>query len=363
MRFGFFRRRKQKEIKKLSVSEVEQKIIEEIESNKRLIENFINMHSKKLNSLINELIHELKNFDPSSLHPRLVGTAKNFKSSMLELWDKELDYEKIRKNMEKVALFKLKHFRLLFGVNPEEIDRINEVLGEIADIISTIENKKSNIAFDELSSAMNDIKRLKDIQRSKKKLEEDKRKLREKLENYENVVKEIDKIKLEMQRIKDEIKILKSEMTKKEDYVKKLIATVRKPMKSFAHDIGSKINFDDFSELESISKKVMAEMVKGTIRVKSTQANNILSALKEIGEGRLSKEMEEVNTLKKALADKKLELQKLKSKMPKFDAKSIEREIESIDNKIKRLNEEYNKTKALLENKLSKIFGFDVIVI
>ena len=365
MRFEFFKRRKQKETKKLSVEEIEQRIIEEVESNKKLMDDIINKHSEKLGSLINELVQELKNFDSSSLHPRLAGVAKNFKSSMLELWDKDLDYltyEKIRKNMEKVALFKIKHFKLLFGVNPEEISRINEILGEIADTVSTIESKMKNVAFNELNMAIEDIKRLKYIQRNKQELEENKAKLTEKLNNYDNVAKKMNKIKVEVQKVNDEIENLNLEITRREDYVRKLIATVRKPMRHFAHDIGSKINFDDFNELQLISKKVMAEMIKGRIKVKSTQIDNIISALKKIGEGRLIKEMEEVNTLKKALADKKLELQRLKSKMPKFDANSIKKEIESIDSKIERLNEEYDKIKVSLESRLSKIFGFDVVI-
>ena len=65
MRFGFFKRRKQKETKKLSVEEIEQRIIEEIENNKKLMDDVINKHSEKLGSLINELVHEIKNFDPS----------------------------------------------------------------------------------------------------------------------------------------------------------------------------------------------------------------------------------------------------------------------------------------------------------
>ncbi|RLI77609.1 hypothetical protein DRP05_09685 [Archaeoglobales archaeon] len=362
MRFGFFRRRKQREIKKLSLDEVEQKIIEEIEGNKKLVEDIIGDYSEKLGSLVNELVQELKKFDPSSLHPRLAGIAKNFKSSMLELWSKELDYEKIRKNMEKVALFKLKHFKLLFGVNPEEISRINEILGEIADVVSTIEGKTNSIAFNELNIAMENVNRLRDIHKNKRKLEEDKRKLMEKLNDYGNVVKETSKIESKVQKVEEEIKDLELEITRKEDYVKKLIATVRKPIKSFAHDVGSKIDFNDFDGLQSISKKVMVEMAKGRIRVKSRQTDNILLALKEIGDGRLSKEMGEVNALKKALADKKLELQKLRSKIPKFDVNSIKKEIESIDNKIERLNEEYDKIKALLESRLSKIFGFDVVI-
>ncbi|RLI71025.1 hypothetical protein DRO97_10240, partial [Archaeoglobales archaeon] len=124
-----------------------------------------------------------------------------------------------------------------------------------------------------------------------------------------------------------------------------------------------KINFDDINELEFISKKVMTEIVKGDIKVKSTQASNILSALKEIGEGMLREKIEEVNTLKGMLAKKKAELQKLKSKMPKFDVKSIEREIENIDKKIDRLDKEYNKIKVSLEDKLSKIFGGNVILV
>ena len=41
MRFGFFKRRKQKETKKLSVEEIEQRIIEEVESNKKLMDDII----------------------------------------------------------------------------------------------------------------------------------------------------------------------------------------------------------------------------------------------------------------------------------------------------------------------------------
>ena len=360
MKFRFFKTRKKREVKKLSLDELKHAVTEKIENDKKALESVTSNYMENLEMLIEKLIKELKNFEPTALHPRLTGIAKNFKSSMLELWDRKLDYEGIRKNMVKMALFKLKHYRVLFAVNPEELSKINEITGELASIISTIENKRRTAKFNGLNNVLLKIEQIKEIDNTILELKDYKSKLMKKLRDFEKSARNVAEIEYKIREIEKEIDNIELEISKRENRIGELLAVVRKAVKTFAHDAGLKLDFNNLNDLQRISGKVANEIKNGNVKLKAKRVNKILFALNEIENGKLLEYREEVELLRKSLRDKKQKLQKLKAEIPKLDFGLTEREIESVDDKIKMLVKEKEKIKSSIEYEASKLLNFDV---
>ncbi|WP_456370230.1 hypothetical protein, partial [Geoglobus sp.] len=143
MGFGLFRRRRVKEV---TLEVVEEELLKMMESAEREIEPFVSEKERELRAEISSLISSLEGFDFDAVHPRLRDQARNFVSAMLTLWRDELGenpFHEASRRLEKTASLNVRYFRMLFAVNPVEIERINAQIRAIAGTVADVERKRN----------------------------------------------------------------------------------------------------------------------------------------------------------------------------------------------------------------------------
>jgi len=370
MGFGFLKRKFKKEPKFITLDDAEAKLLKRIDESEKSLSQFTSQKLPELKNAVNGLISELEVFDSSNLHPRLRNAAKNFVSVALGIWrnlDENRLFEEATKEMEKLALMKVKHFRILFAVNPPEIARIDRHFREIAEIVSAVEDKKSELKLVPLKNALSTVKEIRELQKERELLVKEFSELESELDRLKNLKKEEESSELrellaEMERIAGEIK-------EREEKAQKKIAYARKPLKIYAHMIESKINTNsthllDEPDVEEYASKAALEIRKGSIKLKEKRIDVVLASLNEISSGILKKEFEEISRLKSKLADIRNRIKKaqVETKASKPKEEQILRKKQSVDERIKQIDAKILAAKKSLEEELYDIFNVPLML-
>jgi hypothetical protein len=329
---------------------------------------YINKKLPEIEKHVGSLIAEVEKFEPSVLHPRLKGVGSSFKSSFLELWTLNAKkFEEVERAIEKAALMKVKHFRLLFGVNPPELEPVNQSLGNIASVVNEVKEKRELSGITHLESI---IERLDEM----KKLIEEKNKLNVRIKNLSEEIYRIGDEEKQDFTEKDvlselELKMgeLERKIQEKEENVQKKVALARKPLKIYSHMTGKSTKDFDFEddEIIRIASNTASEILKGNIKLKEKQVNKILSSLKSISSGEIKKEFEEIRRLKDEFFRVKDEITGIKVKMGRrkpdeVRKKTIEKELKSCHERLERTEKSIHEKKGNLERELTDVLGYRV---
>jgi DNA repair exonuclease SbcCD ATPase subunit len=359
MGFRFFKKSK---VEVITLDEAERKLLEIIKEREKALADVISQKLPEMRECANKLILELEKFDSSSLYPRLKGVARSFKSAMLDLWkDSDFaDFEEIARKMEKVAVMKVKHFRLLFAVNPPEIKQISRYLKEIAATIKVIEERKMEIKIEELKKALESLKTMKKILNEKEKLSE----------KFAGILAEIERIKTktlennkshELRGLEKEITGIERRIQERERDVQKKIALARKPLKIYAHMVGERLDLNlKNPELSVLASKAATEIVKGSIKLKEKNLKAVVHSLESISRGEIREELEGIDALKKRLAEGKEKIRKIQIEIEAGKdnrERTLRKEFSSIEDRIKRLDKKRIEARKVLEKQLYDIFG------
>jgi len=347
----------------VSVSEIEMTLQNIIKEREGVLSEFISNMLPDLGVLIQGLILEIDNLDASSMHPRLKGAARNFKSSSIELWGR-LDlnnFEQIENAMKKTVIMKLKHFRILFGVNPPELEAVNQKLTEIASKIEEVTVKKADLKLDELSDILNELREFKDVLKKEKQILDKVGRIRKSIKKMENEdTSHFGVDDMDLTEFENEVKMLEEKIQFKDKEIQKKIAIVRKPLKMYFHMVGSNVKDFDFSNdnMAVMASKTISEIRKGNIKVKEKQLKGILESLADISAGNVMEGLKEIRALKVELVEKKnaLNRAKLKAGMETpYEGKkaALIREIKSCEKRLMGVREEISVKKETLEKKIN----------
>ena len=369
MGFGFLKKRKDEVI---TVEEAELRVLSLIEAAEKDFDAYISRKQPELKNAVENLVYQLENFDSSQLHPRIKNQAQSFVSVMLNLWEDvpELEggaiFSEASKRLEKVALMKLKQFRILFGVNPPEIEQIDQYLKDIAGIIGAVEARKKELRLDALEMMLGMIERLNELLQEREKI----------AVKSEEIVSQINSLKLEVERggraedelltsLKKEEERIMAEIRQQEAELHRKIAYARKPLKMYAHMVGSRINLDthhfleNMDEIRSLASGAASEIKKGSIKLKEKKLEAVIESLNEIASGKLRKEFERIKELKKQLADARSEMKKVRtvdnSDQTAKRQKALRKKLISMDEMKRNVDRELMEIKEVLENRLSEL--------
>lgn len=353
--------RKQKEEKKevLTLPELKLKIQKQIEEKNIDISNFIESKLDEFRTCIQNLRSGLEKFDPSVLHPRLKGVGSSFKSSTLKLWKKVNieNFDEIEKAVEKTAIMKVKHFRLLFGVNPPEIEPLNNELSRIAAIVKEVNEKKAETKIAELREVLREIKEVESRIEERDVLIKKIEKRRENAEETDSKKESETKLKELERKLQDVEKALQL----KESEIQSIIAIARKPLRIYSHMTGQKRKDFDFRDESSaiIASKTASEIKKGNIKIKEKQVKTVLFSLKCISSGKIKKELEEIDELRSEANKIRDEILKVRmgSDGKNLIKKNIQKEVRIYEEKKRKLNEEIESRIRNLEKKVNDISG------
>jgi len=356
-----FRRQKEEKKEVLTLSELKSKVQKQIEEKSRDISSFIDSKMSELGIYIKNLRNELEKFDSSVLHPRLKGVGSSFKSSTLELWKKvdAKSFDEIEKAVEKTAIMKVKHFRLLFGVNPPEIEPINNELSKIAAIVKEVNEKKAEAKIEDFREILREIKELENRIEEKTSLI---RKIEEKREDTEEAVSPKKESETRLKELERKLQDVEKAIQVKESEVQSIIAIARKPLRIYSHMTGQRRKDFDFRDEGSaiIASKTASEVKKGSIKIKEKQVKTVLFSLECISSGKIKKELEEIDKLRSEANEIRDEI--LKARMTGSDRKglarkNIEKEVRIHEERKKKLDEEIEMRIRNLERKLIDISG------
>ncbi|HID43478.1 MAG TPA: hypothetical protein EYP30_06870 [Archaeoglobaceae archaeon] len=360
-----FRKRKEEKTEILTLSELKLRVQKQIEEREKDISNFIALRLNDLKKDIQNLRSELEKFEPSRLHPRLKGVGSSFKSSTLELW-KNVDVEnfgEIEKAVEKTAVMKVKYFRLLFGVNPPEIEPVNDELSNIAMKVKAIKDTQNETKIDDLKEILQMIKELENLVKEREALEMKVEKMMKDAEKIDESKDDVEPLK-DLSRLKEKLKEIEEEIQNKERNVHTIVAIARKPLRIYSHMTGQKSKKDfDFAdeEVALMASKTASEIVKGSIKIKEKQVKSVLSSLECISSGKIKKDMEEIDKLKGEANRIKDEILKMKMKTGrekhKFTKKNLEKEIRIYNERREKAEKEIEESLKDLERKLIDISG------
>ncbi len=370
MHLGFLKRGLKKEKTELvTLEDAEAKLLEIIEEGESSLSEFKSQKFPELRSAVKKLIFELEAFDSLNLHPRLRNAAKNFVSVALGMWsdlneaDRDGFFEEAAKNMEKLALMKVKHFRILFAVNPPEIARIDRQFREIAEIISIIENKKSELKLLSLKNALSTVKEIKELQKERELLSKECSEADSELKKLKSLKErrdgdELRELLAEMERMAEEVK-------ESEKKVQKKMAYARKPLKIYAHMIGSRIDTGsprllDEPDIEKLASKAALEIRKGSIKLKEKRIDVVLASLNDISNGELKKEFKKISKLKNELADIKNRIKIVKAEMDAGKPgreRVLEKRLQSVNERIKQVDAKILAAKKDLEKELHDVLN------
>ncbi|AIY90286.1 hypothetical protein [Geoglobus acetivorans] len=375
MGFGFFKRKK---VEHPTLEEAEVRVLNMISSAERGIETFISEKEAEIRAEIDNLVSALEMFDVDAVHPRLRNQARNFVSAMLTLWRTGPDggtgdvFLEASKKLEKVASMKAGYFRMLFAVNPQEIEQIDSHLRGIAGIIADVEGKRKEAGIVDLEDALRLIENTKSLTEERNRAS---RELSELLSEIERVRAEVESEDEEgadglLANLRAEIEAIGHEINIRENEVHRKIARVKKPIRLYAHAIGVKVNTDtrnlllNMDDLKSLASGALSEVKKGNIKLKEKKLDTTLRYLEEILNGSLELEVEKVDELKRRLKALESEVRKLESQCerrnPAERQRALERRITSLEETISLLDGEVAKSEESLERVLSVLWDCEV---
>ncbi len=374
MGFGFLKKRKDEVI---TVEEAELRVLSLIEAAEKDFDAYISRKQPELRNAVENLVYQLENFDSSQLHPRIKNQAQSFVSVMLNLWKDvpELEggaiFSEASKRLEKVALLKVKQFRILFGVNPPEIEQIDQYLKDIAGIIGAVEARKKELRLDALEMMLGMIERLNELLQEREKI----------ALKSEEIVSQINSLKLEVERggraedelltsLKKEEERIMAEIRQQEAELHRKIAYARKPLKMYAHMVGSRINLDthhfleNMDEIRSLASGAASEIKKGSIKLKEKKLEAVIESLNEIASGKLKKDLDRIKELKRQLAGIRGEMKKVRTvdngDQTAKREKSLRKKLMSMDEAKGNVDRELKSVKEQVESRLSELLGKSV---
>ncbi len=375
MGLGFLKKKKYEEI---SLEEAALRVSNRIEAAEKDLEVFVSKKHPELKDAIENLTHLLENFNFRELHPRLKNPAQNFVSVMLNLW-KDIDdessatiFDETSRRLEKVAIMKVKRFRILFGSSHPEVEQVDQCLRDIAGIIGVVEAKKKELKLDDLKATLGMIERLKELVKEKEAIAKKSEEIISEIEilnsegeNGESG-EEVDEVLSSLRRKEDQIS---AEIRKREADLQRKIAYARKPLKMYAHMVGSRINLDShhFLEevrIESLASGAASEIMKGNIKLKEKKLDAVIDSLNEIASGKLRKDLEKIKELKKELVAIRGEMKKIRtvenSNQTTKRQKALRKKLMSMDEMRGEVEREMVGLKEVLEDRLSELFGGSV---
>jgi len=371
MGFGFLKKKKHEVI---TAEEAELRVLDLIEAAENDLEAFVSKKHPELKHAVENLIYLLENFDSRGLHPRLKNQAQNFVSVMVNLWKDvpELSggaiFSETSKRLEKVALMKVKHFRILFGVNPPEIEEIDQCLKDIAGIVGAVEARKKELRLDDLGGTLRLIERLKELVEERESI----------ATRSEEIISQMETLKQEGEKdqskseedelltsLKSEEERISSEIRHREAELHRKIAYARKPLKMYAHMVGSRINLDthhfleNMDEIRSLASGAASEIRKGSIKLKEKKLEAVIDSLNEIASGKLKKDLEKIKELKRQLASIRGEMKKVRTvdngNQTVKRQKALRKKLMSMDEMKRRVDRELKEIREVLENRLSEL--------
>ena len=374
MGFGFLKKRKDEVI---TVEEAELRVLSLIEAAEKDFDAYISRKQPELRNAVENLVYQLENFDSSQLHPRIKNQAQSFVSVMLNLWKDvpELEggviFSEASKRLEKVALMKVKQFRILFSVNPPEIEQIDQYLKDIAGIIGAVEARKKELRLDALEMMLGMIERLNELLQEREKI----------ALKSEEIVSQINSLKLEVERggraedelltsLKKEEERIMAEIRQQEAELHRKIAYARKPLKMYAHMVGSRINLDthhfleNMDEIRSLASGAASEIKKGSIKLKEKKLEAVIESLNEIASGKLKKDLDRIKELRRQLAGIRGEIKKVRTvdngDQTAKREKSLRKKLMSMDEAKGNVDRELKSVKEQVESRLSELLGKSV---
>lgn len=357
-----FSRKKSPKEEVVSLSEIEKRLENLIEKREEVLSEFVSSKLSDFGVLIHELILEVNNLEPSSMHPRLKGAAKNFKSVSVELWGNiDLNnFEQIENAMKKTLLMKLKHYRILFGVNPPELEPVNRKLTEIASKIEDINTKKTELKLDELREISNNLMEIRDKLGKKEQILYKIGRIRGSIKKMEDEKEQPDVADVDLTVLEGKVSELDGKIQMKEKEIQKKIAISRKPLKMYLHMIGSNVKDFDFSsdDITVMADRTISEIKKGNIKVKESQLEDVLESLTYVSSGNLKEKLREIGNLKMDLIENKnaLNRTKLKAGQEKtYEGKksALNREKESYERNLEEISGEILAKKENIEKKIN----------
>ena len=365
MGFGFLR----KKAETISVEEAEVKVRILMEESEKSFRAFMNEKCNELNEEIKNLLNMLQEFDYKNIHPRLRNQARNFVSAMINLWkdvprmsDEKIILE-LPKRMEKVAFMKIKHFRMLFALNPPEIEQIEISLKRIVELMDEIETRKKELKLENLSEVMSLIERLKQLNDEKNRIEIEEKEITSQILNLESSQnnKKDTRIDELIAKLNEEKEVIANELRKRESELYRKIAYTRKPLKIYAHMVGTKVKLEgdgflnNLDEISSLASGAIQEIRKGNIKLKEKNLENVVNSLDEIARGKLKDGLEEVKKLRKQLREVENKLKKIPVIEKKNNVDELRKKLLIMSEMGRKTENEISEIKRSLEKKLSEI--------
>lgn len=374
MGFGFFKRKK---TESLTLDEAEIRVLNALNSAKRSIEPFISEKRAEMRAEIDSLVSALEMLDVDAVHPRLRSQTRNFVSVMLNLWKTELDgsssdiFLEASKKLEKVAVLKVKYFRMLFAVNPPEIEQVDHHLRNIASIIADVGTRRKEAGIEGLENA---LRLIEDVKR----LLEERNRARCRISG---ILSELDRAGTDMTSeeretdgllagLRAEVVEVEREICRIEGEISRKIAHIKKPIRLYAHMVGERVDADthrllgDMDDLKRLASGALSEIKKGNIKLKEKRQNAIIEFLEEITGGKLESDLERLAELRERLRVARREVKKLELQDREHNLESRKEELEkrlaSAEELVKNLNEEVEKARHNLESVLSVLWGCEV---
>ena len=378
MDFGFLKR-KREEI--MSVEDAERMLLDMISTPELEFRSFLFEKFLELRKLVRDLLDEVQSLDSGKMHPRLRNQAENFKSAMENLWkgvpemDQERMLNEVTERLEKVAVMRVKQFRFLFGVYPPEIEQIDSLLKSIAEAVREVELKRKELGLDRLLEVIRLIERLKELTEEERTIRTRFGELSESIEelrNSESRIKSEMKENRDLQELKRKEEELNALIAKREAEIHRKIAYARKPLRVYAHMTGRRINLDthhilsNMDDISMLASGAASEIRKGSIRLKEKSLEMITGSLDDIASGKLKSEFEELKKLRNELTAIRNRIKTLKkpdNRQGEKAIKELQRKIEIVSERKKKVEMEIGHVKRMIEGKLSELTGKSVRLI
>ncbi len=378
MDFGFLKR-KREEI--MSVEDAERMLLDMISTPELEFRSFLFEKFSELRKLVRDLLDEVQSLDSGKMHPRLRNQAENFKSAMENLWkgvpemDQERMLNEVTERLEKVAVMRVKQFRFLFGVYPPEIEQIDSLLKSIAEAVREVELKRKELGLDRLLEVIRLIERLKELTEEERTIRTRFGELSESIEelrNSESRIKSEMKENRDLQELKRKEEELNALIAKREAEIHRKIAYARKPLRVYAHMTGRRINLDthhilsNMDDISMLASGAASEIRKGSIRLKEKSLEMITGSLDDIASGKLKSEFEELKKLRNELTAIRNRIKTLKkpdNRQGEKAIKELQRKIEIVSERKKKVEMEIGHVKRMIEGKLSELTGKSVRLI
>jgi|Deesub1362B_J571_1020462.scaffolds.fasta_scaffold00038_94 predicted nucleic acid-binding Zn-ribbon protein len=368
MRFSLFRKKK---VMEMTMDDIVNLSREKINENERRLDEFIDSNYPQAKSAVSDFILEVESLGIEFLHPRLRGVAKNFVSAMKSYWnlpsDKREYFYSLSEKSSKLAVSIGKNYRILFAVNPPELEGVNTAMKKIFSLV----NEYNSIVGDRETNGWRRVLRItEEIREMESKIEKEEKRLLElnEIEVEDNIS---DSHKNELKALKEELSKTKKGCEKIESKIQKVMAITRKPIRIYAHMVGENIVLNKMTDImnpkiKTMAEKTLEEVVKGSIRIKDSQRKETIESLKYISSDEPEKMYENLIDLKKRINDLNSKIKTLESIMKSKDPEKLRREIEkeksSVESNIQSLKSDLHQKMTELKGILQEILGCEVVI-